>query len=352
MDHKKLLSKLSTFKLMETQIKAWLQANIMVDYLNKPDKVIQEGTPQGGIISPLLANIALHGLENHIKEWYATTWYPSTGLSRQISIRDRKRSIGFSRYADEFVITAPTLSDIEQIEKQVDIWLFDQAGLSLSKAKTKKVNSTEGFEFLGFQVISIASDLKDQYKVKIHPSESSKKRLLDCTRKIIQQNRSASSFNLIMLLTPKIIGWTNYFRFSECHQDFAKMDYVLFQQIRAWVFRRKSKGLRSRTKLKEKYFPTKKIYTFRGKNYSNNWILAGQQIIKSVKKENFLPKLVWVGSSKYVKIKGKASPYDGNHLYWATRTKKYSGYGFRISKLIKGQNGSCAICHEDSHGYH
>ena len=347
-DHDKLLHKLATFGQMENQIKAWLKADIMVGYLNRPDEVFQslEGTPQGGIISPLLSNIALHGLENYIKEWYARDWYPMTGLSTKVPIRDRKRSIGFSRYADDFVITAPKLSAIKQIEKQVEIWLREEAGLELSKAKTRIVNSTEGFEFLGFQLISIKSKDSAQYKIKIHPSKASKQRLLDKTRSIIQNNRSASSYNLINLLSPRIIGWANYFKFSECHQDFAKMDYSIYQQVRAWVFRRKSKGLRSRTKLKDKYFPSGHTYVFRGKKYSNNWILVGQTLINGVKNENFLPKMVWVGSSQHVKIKGNASPYDGNNPYWAVRTEKYSGFSHRISKLIKRQYGRCAICEE------
>lgn len=347
-DHDKLLHKLATFGQMENQIKAWLKADIMVGYLNRPDEVFQslEGTPQGGIISPLLSNIALHGLENHIKEWYVRDWYPMTGLSTKVPIRDRKRSIGFSRYADDFVITAPKLSAIKQIEKQIEIWLREEAGLELSKAKTTIVNSTEGFEFLGFHLISIKSKDSAQYKIKIHPSKASKQRLLDKTRSIIQNNRSASSYNLINLLSPRIIGWANYFKFSECHQDFAKIDYSIYQQVRAWVFRRKSKGLRSRTKLKDKYFPSGHTYVFRGKKYSNNWILVGQTLINGVKKENFLPKMVWVGSSQHVKIKGNASPYDGNNPYWAVRTEKYSGFSHRISKLIKRQYGRCAICEE------
>ena len=347
-DHEKLLQKLSTFGLMENQIRAWLKADIMVGYLNKPEEVIQsmEGTPQGGIISPLLANIALHGLENHIKEWYANEWYPLTGLSRNIPKRDRKRSIGFSRYADDFVITAPTLEDIKQIEKQVEIWLSKEAGLSLSKAKTRIVNSTEGFEFLGFHFISIQKEATSQYKIKIHPSKTSKQRLISRTREIIQKNRSMSSYNLINLLAPKIIGWANYFRFSECQKEFSKMDYLIFQQVRAWVFRRKSKGLRSRTKIKEKYFPTGKTFTFRGKEYSNNWILVGQTLIKGKIKENFLPKMAWVGSSQHAKIKGNASPYNGDHLYWTKRTEKYSGFNHRISKLIKQQYGLCGICRQ------
>ena len=63
-------------------------------------------------------------------------------------------------------------------------------------------------------------------------------------------------------------------------------------------------------------------------------------------KENFLPKLSWVPSSQHVKIKGNASPYDGNHVYWARRTERYSGYSHRIAKLIQRQYGRCAICKE------
>jgi RNA-directed DNA polymerase len=347
-NHNKLLHKLATFGQMENQIKAWLKADIMVEYLNRPDEVFQslEATPQGGIISPLLSNITLHGLENHIKECYARDWYPMTGLNTKVPIRDRKRSIGFSRYADDFVITAPNLSAIKQIEKQVEIWLREEAGLELSKAKTRIVNSTEGFEFLEFHLISIKSKDSAQYKIKIHPSKASKQRLLDKTRSIIQNNRSASSYNLINLLSSRIIGWANYFKFSECHQDFAKMDYSIYQQVRAWGFRRKSKGLRSRTKLKDKYFPSGHTYVFCGKKYSNNWVLVGQTLINGVKKENFLPKMIWVGSSQHVKIKGNASPYDGNNPYWAVRAEKYSGFSHRISKLIKRQYGRCAICEE------
>jgi RNA-directed DNA polymerase len=346
-DHEKLLKKLSTFGPMECQIKAWLKADIMVGYLKRPDEVFQsmEGTPQRGVISPLLANIALHGLGNHIKDWYANTWYPVTGRHSKVAKRDRKAVIGFSRYADNFVFTAPERGDIETLQTQVAIWLDNEAGLKLSKAKTRIVNSTEGFEFLGFHIISIKNQSTGEYKIKIHPSRASKSSIIQRIRKLIQENKSASSYSLIHLLASRIIGWANYFCFSECNKDFSKMDFTIFNQIRAWVFRRKSKGLRSRTKLKLKYFPEGKSYRFREKDFKNKWVLTGQTLNKGEKvKENFLPKMVWVGSSQHVKIKGNASPYDGNHLYWAQRTEKYSGFSHRISKLIRIQNGCCKWC--------
>ena len=234
---------------------------------------------------------------------------------------------------------------IVEIEKVVDKWLVEEAGLQLSKAKTRIVNSTSGFEFLGFQIISIRTEQKEEYKVKIRPSKESKTRIIQCIRKIIQENKSASSYALIALLSSRIIGWANYFRFGECQKDFSKIDYIIFKQIRAWVFRRKSKGLRSRQKLKEKYFPNGNTYTFRGNQYQNNWILTGRTPDKEGNiKQNFLPKMSWVSSTQHIKIKGNASPYDGNHLYWAKRTSKYSGFSNKVNKLIKIQNGCCGIC--------
>lgn len=345
-DHEKLLKKLDTFGSMESQIAAWLKADIMVGYADKPDEIFQsmEITPQGGVISPLLANIALHGLEQYIKDWYATEWYDLTGRDSQVAIRDRKRQVGMIRYADNFVITAPEKADIDAIRQITSVWLEEEVGLEFSQAKTSIVHSSNGFEFLGFRIISVKQP-DGKYRLRIRPSNASKARLIQRTRSIIQSNRSASSYSLILLLSPRIIGWANYFRYSQCQKDFSKMDYTIYNQVRAWVFRRKSKGLASRTKLKLKYFPEGKQYIFRGKAYRNNWVLTGQAKAKHGKvKENFLPKMSWVASTQHIKIKETASPYDGNHLYWAQRTEKYSGYSYRVCKLIQMQKGKCVRC--------
>ena len=319
----------------------------MVDFENKSNEVTKafEGTPQEEIISPLLANIVLHGLENHVKDWYANYWYSISGYPSSKGKRDRKREIGFSRYGDDFIFTAPNSADIVEIEKVVNKWLIEEAGLQLSKAKTRIVNSTSGFDFVGFQIISIKTGPKGEYKLKIRPSNESRIQIIQRIRKIIQENKSASSYTLIALLSSRIIGWADYFRFGECQKDFSKIDYIIFKQIRAWVFRRKSKGLRSRHKLKEKYFPSGNTYAFRGKQYQNNWILTGRtKDNEGTITQNFLPKMSWVSSTQYIKIKGNASPYDGNHFYWSKRTSKYAGFSTKVNKLINRQNGCCGIC--------
>jgi len=341
-DHDKFITKLDTFDQIKNQIKAWLKVGIMVSFENESNEVtkVLEETYQGGIISPLLANIALHGLENHIKDNYS-----SSGCISSKGKKDRKRVIGFSRYADNFIIIANNHTDITKIEKLVDIWLIKETGLTLSKRKPRIFNSTSGFEFLGFQIISIRTAQNEEYKIKVRPSKKSKTKIIQCIRKIIQENKSASSYKLITLLSIRIISWAKFFCFGECQKDFSNIDFIIFKQIRAWVFRRKSKGLRSRKKLKENYFPSKNIYIFRGNQYQNNWILTGKTLDKEGKiKKNFLPKMSWVSSAQHIKVKGKASPYDCNYLYWAKRTYNYLGLSNKVCKLIKIQNGCCRVC--------
>jgi len=342
-NHNKLLNKLLTFGQMKRQLKTWLKSGILTSYSERADEVFKSmrHTSQSEIISSLLANIALQGLENHIKDWYTNEWYPMIEGSFQITKRDPESTIGFSKYADDFVITAPIYEDTIQTQFETAKWLDNEVGLQLSSAKINVVNSTEGFEFLGFQVVSIKTQDNRMFEVKIHPSKTSKAKIVLRIRKLIQKNKSASSYSLIKRLSGQIIKWANYFCYSECRQDFSKIDYLIFNQVRAWVFRRKSKRLHARTKLKLKYFPESNIYRFRGKDYKNNWILTGKILIESEMKENFLPKLLWVQSRQYVKIKGNASPYEGNHIYWAKRTEQDFGFNRNIFKTIRTQTSCC-----------
>ena len=331
---------------MENQIKAWLKMDIITRSQNNSNEVSQrmEVISQRNIISSLLVNIALHGLENYIKNWYINTWYRTREKNCNVKKRERIGDLGFTRYGENLIITGLGQIDMVEIRKQVAIWLSCKIGLKLSKEKTKIVKVTEGFEFLGFNIILIKVSSR-AYRVKIYPSRKSKANLIERTRKIIQYNRAISSFFLINLLNRQIICWANYFRYSECGRDFSKMDYLVFSQVRSWVFRRKSKGLKSRIALKLKYFPEGKSYHFRGKYHKNNWILTGKNSTKLNQiQENFLLKMKWFDPERYVKIKGKVSPYNGNLSYWIKRTEKYSGFNHRISKLIRIQNGRCAKC--------
>lgn len=335
-DHQSLLQKLNTFPQMEKQINAWLKAEIMEGYANNPKDVSSPtlGTPQGGIISPLLANIALHGLENYLKEFVAGLDIP--GFSGSIA---KSKSISVIRYADDFVLIHRDPNVLNLCIDQTKNWL-SRIGLEISEEKSSIRDGREGFLFLGFQIIQVVK--AGNYKVKIHPSKASKLRLLSKVRQVIQNNKSASAYQLIMILRPLIIGWANYYKFSECKEDFSTLTHLIFQKIRAWVFRRDTRN--GRKFIKQKYFPSGKTYTFDGTTHQDNWILFGTYKSQSGIREAFLPHIVWVKSRKFVKIKGASSPYNNDLIYWSQRTSKYSVFSTRVRTLLKKQKGKCASC--------
>lgn len=316
-DHNYIMTKLETIPEIENQVKAWLKADIFeeiqaskMDYISKSI----QGTPQRGIISPLLANIALHGMENHLKDWICTK--PSFGKTNTDSKNAKRKSLAVIRYADDFVIIHKEKFIIQEAKEEIAKWLRNGPRLEISEAKTSIVDSNEGFDFLGFSIITIT---RGRPRVKIYPSRKSQTTLLFKVRNIIQNNRSASTYNLILTLRPVIIGWANYFRFSECQKVFHKLTYLIHQKLRAWVFRRDTRN--GRMKVKQRYFPSGKTYYYDGTWHQDNWTLTGKQLGKKGEmQEIWLPHMVWVKSKKWVKIKSDKSPFDGDNVYWAKRT--------------------------------
>ena len=342
-DHTYLLKKLNTLPEMEAQVKAWLKAGIMEEFSKtKQWKDIpenQKGTPQGGIISPLLSNIALHGMEEYMKDWICTK--PSFAKTNQYSKIAKRKSLSIIRYVDDFVIIHKDENIIREAKAEISKWLWDGPRLILSEEKTAIRKTTNGFNFLGFTCITITRDSSN--RTKIYPSRLSQARLLLKVRKIVINNRNASSYNLINLLRPVIMGWANYFRFSECSSIFKKLTHLIFQKLRAWVFRRDTRN--GKKEVKQRYFPSNKSYFFDGSKHQDNWVLHGKQLGKSgISKENWLPHISWVKSRKWVKIRGDYSPYNGDNLYWGKRTINKGTWNTRQRKLIKSQKGFCPYC--------
>ena len=343
-DHDALLEKLKTFPLMKRQIRAWLKAGVMEGYAKgqKYDEVLQmeAGTPQGGIISPLLANIALHGLENHLLDFVGKLPIkPHPGANR--GVVSKKKALGVIRYADDFVLMHRNKEILELCIAETRKWL-STIGLTISEEKSRLCDCREGFQFLGFQIIQVRKKTVGKYKVKIHPSRKSQKKLLEKVRNIITKGRSVSSYNLIMSLRPVIIGWANYFKYSECKSDFQKLTNLIFEKIRAWALRRDTRN--GRLAVKQKYFPSGNTYQFDGSKHQDNWILVGSKKSKGgIIRTAYLPHLVWVKSRKHVKVLKDASPYSGE-MYWALRSAKHSPYPLRVRTLLIRQNQICPIC--------
>lgn len=342
-DHESLLGKLKTFPLMERQVRAWLKSGVMEGYANSPKSHLEyssEGTPQGGVISPLLANIALHGLESHLKSYVGDLpLKPHPGANRGRVAKVKALSV--IRYADDFVLIHRNKDILDLCIRETKLWLSG-VGLEISEEKSSVRDVRNGFLFLGFQFIMVHKPIVKKWKVKIIPSPASQARFLKRIREIIQRNKAVSSYNLILMLRPVIVGWGNYFKYCECKQVFHKLTDLIFRKIRAWVFRRDPRN--GRLYVKEKYFPQGKVYMFYGKKHSDNWVLNGSQKMKDGKlKTNFLPHIVWIPSMKHVKVLGGESPYSFSH-YWALRSVKHSPYPLRVRELLVRQNNCCPIC--------
>lgn len=333
MDHDALIKKLNTFPQMERQIRAWLKAGIMEGYANAPksyEPESQTGIPQSGIISPLLANVALHDLENHLKEFCATKISSTIFQTKQRTLESKRSACNVIRYADDFVIIHENKQVLELCIIEAKRWLLIM-GLVISEDKSTLKDVREGFQFLGFQIILVRTRVGKEYKLMITPSKKNCLRLCEKVRNVIRNSKTVSSYKLISKLRPIIVRWGNYFRYSECKDTFKKLDHNIFGMLRAWAFRRDTRN--NRTKIKERYFPSGRSYVFNGKTYKNNWILVGQTKKNDKLMTNFLPRLFWIDSCKHVKISEDISPFD--HFYWSERLEKYSGSPPSVCKLLK-----------------
>ena len=144
------------------------------------------------------------------------------------------------------------------------------------------------------------------------------------------------------MLRPVILGWANYFKYCECKTVFSKLTHLIYQKLRAWVFRRDTRT--GRLFVKEKYFPSNQVYHFDGSEHKDNWVLVGgKKNNNNELQEVHLPHISWCKSQKHVKIKGTQTPFNLD-LYWTERSAKHSPYPLRVRTLFVRQNFHCPIC--------
>lgn len=304
LNHDYLLQKLNTTPDIEGQVKSWLEAGIITTSADEKAKASTQpltknliGTPQGDIISPFLTNVALHGMENHLKDWVSNK--PSL-TDKPMSQTDKKKALTLIRYADAFVILHRNENALLEVKTELVRWLENTSGLKLNENKTRIVCSTNGFSFLGFSFINLTRS--NRMGIKIYPDKASVKNVTNKIGTFLSNNRAISTYDLIEFLKPIISGWCNYYAICECSETFKKLDYLLYQMLRSWVFRRDRRH--GREYVKEKYFPSGNQYNYRGKLYTHNWILVGsKKVNQTITETNFLPLFSWTGSQTHIKIR-------------------------------------------------
>jgi len=340
-NHDVLLKKLNTYPTLRRQIRAWLKAGVMDGKNLFPT---DEGTPQGGVISPLLANVALHGMEELIKG-LAPKFDIKRPDNTQLGVRDKLKSISLIRYADDFVIVHENLEVIKMCKTEIEKWLSG-IGLELKPSKTRlahtlnKLEDEEpGFNFLGFNIRQFPvgkynSGSKSKsgllgFKTIITPSKESQKRHYRKVAEVIDKSRGLDQATLIMKLNPIIRGWCNYFSTVVSQKIFERLWHLVVWKLLKWGrHRHRNKG---RGWIRLKYFKTVE---------GNNWTFATR--------EDKNPLMLIQHSSteikRYVKVKGIASPYDGDWIYWSSRMGTHPEVSTRVAKLLKKQKGKCAHC--------
>ena len=328
-DQQALLRKIKTFPTLNRLVKAWLQAGVLD---NGVFAETTTGTPQGGVLSPLLANIALHGLEEFIRTRFpARTRRNPEHPGRQLHWQPQ-----IIRYADDLVILHRDRTVIEQCRHLTQAWLKDM-GLELNEQKTRiahtleKTKGAAGFNFLGFHVCQYRASKYNTsrgrgFKTLIRPSKEAVKRHWARLSTLISQHKAAKQANLIGILNPIIAGWANYYRAVVSTRTFHLLDHRLYEKLRRWAFFRHPR--KGRQWAVQRYWDTTpgKSWDFRDS------------------KGPTLNQHTRVPIVRHVKVQGQASLYDGNWSYWAARRGQYPGVSRRLAALLKKQEGHCEAC--------
>ncbi len=340
-NHGELLKKLNTFPTLKLQIGTWLKSGVMDGKQLFPTS---EGTPPW-VISPLLANIALHGMEERIKQ-FAETIDLKDKRGRQQSKRDKRQSLSLIRYADDFVILHEDITVVQRCKEIISEWL-NGMGLELKPSKTRLAHTLiehngqdAGFNFLGFNVRqypvgkystgcnTIGNPLG--FKTLIKPSKEKIKTHYDRIAEVIEQHKSSPQGALITHLNPIIRGWANYYRAFVSKETFSKLGHLVQWKLKRWAKRRHSN--KSDEWVTDKYWQT---------IGGDNWVFATRQ-----EGENPMRLLKHSATEivRHVKVKGEASPYDGNLVYWSSRMGHNPDVPKNVATLLKSQKGKCAHC--------
>jgi RNA-directed DNA polymerase len=305
-------------------LRKWLKAG----YMDK--HVLHEtidGTPQGGIISPALANCALDGLERLLKEKFPSK-RPLSSLGGKLPC------VNLIRYADDFIITGRTKELLEGKVKALVEQFLRPRGLELSPKKTVITHVEQGFDFLGQNVRKYPNG-----KLLIKPSKKNVKTFLDGVRKTIKAGLGLSAAELIDRLNPKIRGWANYHRHVVSKRIFQRVDSAIFSSLWQWARRRHPE--KPRRWLKQKYF---------GRQRLNYWCFFRESYDSEGN-----PQTVWLWLAnrtpikRHVKVKGEANPYDPAYeTYFEKREGDHMTATFRGTRTLRFlwylQRGFCPVC--------
>jgi len=313
-DHARLLSHLGTLPARK-QVEQWLTAGVVEEGRFSPT---EEGTPQGGVISPVLLNVALHGMERAAGVRYQLNGVHAGALGRDSPI--------LIRYADDLVALCHTKEQAEEIKASLTEWLAPR-GLAFNEDKTRIVHLDQGFDFLGFTV------RRQSGKLLIKPSKAAVRRHRERLRTEIRALRGSNAAMVLQQLTPIVRGWATYYRTVVSSETFASLDYYLWQLTYKWAKHTHPK--------KPKHWITNRYFGRFNKSRQDNWVFGDRH------SGAYLVKYAWTPIIRHQMVKLGSSPDDPTLAeYWAGRRRRAAPPPLdNLSlRLLQTQRGVCPAC--------
>jgi RNA-directed DNA polymerase len=306
-------------------LRKWLKAGYMERGCIFPT---EEGTPQGGICSPVIANMALDGLERLL-----ATHFPKKGS------KEKRTKVNLIRYADDFCITGASQELLEQEVKPLVEQFLSERGLQLSSEKTVITHIEQGFDFLGQTVRKYRRGKKAKFFIT--PSKKNVKAFLAKIRTHIKKSRNLTAGELIAELNPQIRGWALYHRHVVSKEIFHAVDHEIFKAL--WVWAQRRHRHKTRWWIKDKYWPS---------TGPNRWVFTG--ILKGEEGQTRIVRLFSSDSiiiERHTKIRAEANPYDPAWEPYFEKRLDVQMIGTLRGKrwllhLWKEQGGLCPACQQ------
>ena len=321
-DHSRLLAALGSFPARD-MIAGWLKAGVIEDGTFTP---AEEGTPQGGVASPLIMNVALHGLEEA-----AGVRYQASGKNAGDTVPGCPVVV---RYADDLVACCHSRQQAEQVKAQLAGWLAPR-GLVFNEDKTKIVHLTEGFDFLGFNVRRYQNG-----KLLIKPSTAAIRRLRSRLAAEMRALRGSNAAAVLAALNPIIRGWAAYYRGVVSSKIFGELDDYVWKLTWRWAKRTHSG--------KPKRWVAHRYFGRFDKFRNDRWVFGNRAGADERGSVPHLVKFAWTPIVRHQMVTGTASPDDPDLAdYWATRRQRVKPPLDRYNlRLLTRQGGRCPICRD------
>ncbi len=307
--HDHLMHMLGSFPA-RGMIRQWLKAGVVE---NGRFSRTEEGTPQGGVISPVLLNVALHGIETVAGARYGADGFAMNGSPVLI------------RYADDFVVHCHTRQEALEVKARLAGWLAPR-GLAFNEDKTRVVTLSEGFDFLGFNV------RRYRRKLLIKPSKAAVRRIRERLRSEFWSLRGSNAPAVLKRLNPIIRGWAAYYRTQVSAETFGKLDHYLWRLTWKWATFSHS--------TKPAHWVFARYFGKFNKARQDRWVFGDRQT------GGYLHRFAWTNIVRHQIVRREASPDDPELAdYWAWRRRKAPlPINRTASRLHREQDGRCAVC--------